>query len=735
MTAPTTYCDECGASNPLQATYCFACNTALQPPVPSPLLPVHTANAAMLARETRGGLLPPSYLLHARYSIVSQVGTGGFGAVYQAQDTLFSHRLVAIKEMSQDGLSPRELAEATTAFEREALVLTDLTHPNLPRIHDHFSERGRSYVVMDFIAGETLEDFLEKFHSQRLPLEAALDIGIQLSTALAYLHTHQPPIIFRDLKPANIMRTADNHVYLIDFGIARHFKPGKAKDTIPLGSRGYAAPEQYGKAQTTPQSDIYGLGATLHQLLTGDDPSLTLFHFVPLPYYSSPISTPLNALLQQMLEMEMSKRPASMAIIKQELQRLLAQQTGQGPGPAQQAQARTGRRKFLLGLATCSASIAITTLVVKNLNVVELLFAHPFRGTTPVPSLSPPTPAQATILSRPLYTYRGHKGAVTAVTWSPSGNHIASAGTLDSSVQVWNANTGNRISLFAMKDQRVDALAWAPDGSKIAAALGSDTVNIWSIETRDLSPISFSQNEDPNDARALAWSPDGNKITAVSNDLPGSLPGSGTRVHYVQVRSATTGKLSLTYRGHTQAVLTLAWSPDGRQIASGGADGIVQVWDATTGYTYVTYAGHSAEVNAVAWSPDGKQIASGGADGAVQVRDAARGRLLFIYRGHAGGVNTVAWQRGPLLLPGYEPRIASGGTDATVQVWSFGEADTVIQGWSIDRAGNAQAMALQGELLIYRGHSGPVTSVTWAPDGQRIASGSEDGTVQLWRTI
>src|SRR5713101_7363419 len=160
MTAPTTYCDECGASNPLQATSCFACHIALQPPAPSPLLPVHTANAAMLLRETRGGLLPPSYLLHSRYSIVSQIGTGGFGAVYQAQDTLFSHRLVAIKEMSQDGLSPRELVEATAAFEHEALVLTNLTHPNLPRIHDHFSEHGRSYVEMDFIAGGTLEDSL-----------------------------------------------------------------------------------------------------------------------------------------------------------------------------------------------------------------------------------------------------------------------------------------------------------------------------------------------------------------------------------------------------------------------------------------------------------------------------------------------------------------------------------------------------------------------------------------------
>lgn len=283
MMASTNYCNECGASNPSQATYCFACNNALHTPALSPLshVPAASTNAAVQEGKSNGPLIP-SYLLHSRYTIVSQVGTGGFGAVYKAKDTLFSHRLVAIKEMNQDGLSSRELAEATTAFEREALLLSDLTHPNLPRIHEHFSEHGRSYVVMDYIAGDTLEDYLDKV-VQRLPVEMVLEIGIQLSTVLDYLHNHQPPIIFRDVKPANIMRTTDNHVYLIDFGIARHFKPGKAKDTIPLGSKGYAAPEQYGKAQSTPQTDIYGLGATLHALLTGDDPSFNLFHFKPVP--------------------------------------------------------------------------------------------------------------------------------------------------------------------------------------------------------------------------------------------------------------------------------------------------------------------------------------------------------------------------------------------------------------------------------------------------------------------
>jgi serine/threonine protein kinase len=268
-------------------------------------------------------------LFRNRYFIVSKVGAGGFGSVYKARDIQSGDRLVAIKEVCLQGLHPQAMLEATTAFQREVSVLSQLDHPHLPRVYEHFQTPGHWYLVMDFIAGETLEQYQSKAPNGRLLLSEVLDIGIQLCLVLDYLHSQQPPIVFRDLKPANIMRTPTGQLYLIDFGIARYFKPGQAKDTVALGSLGYAAPEQYGKAQTTPRADIYSLGAVLHQLLSARDPSEAPFRFRPLrpKSHSDPGSLTtsmvdvlvnnLEILITSMLEMDVNKRPPDVACVKQ----------------------------------------------------------------------------------------------------------------------------------------------------------------------------------------------------------------------------------------------------------------------------------------------------------------------------------------------------------------------------------------------------------------------------------
>jgi WD40 repeat protein len=227
---------------------------------------------------------------------------------------------------------------------------------------------------------------------------------------------------------------------------------------------------------------------------------------------------------------------------------------------------------------------------------------------------------------------------------------------------------------------------------------------------------------------AVAWSPDGRRIASGDMD--------------VQVWDATDGGHVFTYRSHSSYVHAVAWSPDGRRIASGGNDNTVQVWDAADGGHVFTYRGHSDGVSAVAWSPDGRRIASGDMD--VQVWDAADGSHVFTYRGHASAVLAVVWSPDGR-------RIASGSYD--VQVWDAADGShaftyrghsSYVRGvaWSPDGrriASGSNDETVQvwdaadgGHVFTYRGHSSTVNAVAWSPDGRRIASGSDDGTVQVW---
>ena len=303
MATQEQFCENCGSANTPTAHFCQYC-------------------AAPLPFKHTTGTLPEQTLLNGRYQLETRIGQGGMGAVYKAIDTRFNNRPIAVKEMSRAGLSPAQVQDAESAFERESHILAELLHPNLPRIYDHFTEGERSYLVMDFIEGQTLEDYLEKAAGAALAMEQVLNWADQLCDVLSYLHTHQPPIIFRDLKPSNVMISERGHIYLIDFGIARIFKPGQSHDTVALGSPGFAAPEQYGKAQSTPRSDVYSLGALLHCLLTGVDPSEQPFFFLNATQLNKNVPAPLSQLLQQMLEMDADKRPVSAQYVAQTLRQI-----------------------------------------------------------------------------------------------------------------------------------------------------------------------------------------------------------------------------------------------------------------------------------------------------------------------------------------------------------------------------------------------------------------------------
>ncbi len=287
-------------------------------PVPIPVNQARLAANAASASATSSTTSAASTLLAHGYRLVSQIGQGGFGEVYKARDTQHN-RLVAIKQISLQALSPKDIIQATDSYNREVMLMKGLKHVNLPRMYDHFTDPEHWYIVLEYIEGETLEAYLSHKKEGRLPVQEVLNIGITLCNVLDYLHIQKEPIIFRDVKPANIMRTPRGRLYLIDFGIARQYKPGQKKDTGVLGSPGYAPPEQYGIAQTNQQSDIYSLGATLQTLLTGSDRSETSDQDAQQQVAAVKIPRSLQLLLDRMLEQDMHKRPHTMDFVKQEL--------------------------------------------------------------------------------------------------------------------------------------------------------------------------------------------------------------------------------------------------------------------------------------------------------------------------------------------------------------------------------------------------------------------------------
>ncbi len=276
LTPTALTCSHCNAQNPPGNKFCHNCGGALTPSG---------------AFTNIAGVVPASQMLQSRYSVVQQLGSGGMGAVYKVNDARLAGKQWAIKEMFDAHITnPLDHQAALDGFRREAQLLATLDHINLPKVTDYFEENNKHYLVMEFVQGDTLEQIVARTSSM-LDEARVLNWARQLCDVLEYLHTQQPPIIFRDLKPANIMLTPQEHIKLIDFGIARFFQAGKKKDTALFGTAGYASPEQYGTGQTDARSDIYSFGVVLHHLLTKHDPASTPF-VLPTPRSLNPNLTP-----------------------------------------------------------------------------------------------------------------------------------------------------------------------------------------------------------------------------------------------------------------------------------------------------------------------------------------------------------------------------------------------------------------------------------------------------------
>jgi eukaryotic-like serine/threonine-protein kinase len=265
--------------------------------------------------------LQPGTVLLDRYSIQDVVGLGGMGSVYRARDLHFPNavKLVAVKEMINQAPDPLVRQTIVQNFEREANILVTLSHISIPKIFDYFTFDERSYLVLEFVHGKDLEAVLNEtvgFLSE----DRVVGWAIELCDVLNYLHNHKPePIIFRDMKPSNVMVNQHGHIVLIDFGIAKNFKSGQRGTMI--GTEGYSPPEQY-RGEATPLADIYSLGATLHHLLTRRDPRIEppfTFSERPVRSVNPAVSVEIEAVINTALQYNPQDRYQSAEEMKQAL--------------------------------------------------------------------------------------------------------------------------------------------------------------------------------------------------------------------------------------------------------------------------------------------------------------------------------------------------------------------------------------------------------------------------------
>jgi serine/threonine protein kinase len=271
------------------------------------------------------GRLEPDTTLHQRYRIVGLIGSGGMGAVYLADDNRLEGRRCAVKETRLlPDLSQAAAQALRDQFHREANTLARLDHPNLPKVSDYFSEGDRDYLVMDYVPGPDLHQMVaDARHEGRfLDEDTVMVWGSQLCDALSYLHHQTPPVLHRDVKPANIKLTPEGRVKLVDFGLVKPLDPDDPKTLTSLhgvGSLPYTPLEQYVDelGYTAPRSDLYSLGATLYHLLTGQQPPSAQSRFldpnllIPPRRINPAISPEVEAAILSAMALHPHERPQS----------------------------------------------------------------------------------------------------------------------------------------------------------------------------------------------------------------------------------------------------------------------------------------------------------------------------------------------------------------------------------------------------------------------------------------
>jgi len=637
-----------------------------------------------------------------RFHVVEVVGRGGMGIVLRALDACLQ-RQVALKVLDPK-FARNDLAR--NRFIREARAAASIAHENVVAVHSVEKHRSEvPYLVMRLVTGESLQDRLDK-QDGPLSLREIVRIGQQIAAGLAAAHEQE--LIHRDIKPANILLEAGtNKVMLTDFGLARAVEDARLTQTgLVAGTPLYMSPEQAKGETLDHRSDLFSFGSVLYAMCTGSPPFQGSSPFVVLREVTEGEPRPIHEVnpavpddLAAVIDHLLAKKPGDRIQSADEVALLLEQMLIKLPPDHADAPVRRtartlprfsrswwGRHGAGVGLVVIALNLVLLISESTKLTHWTLLGQRDRKGSA---SMGLATEQEAG--PKPLFELNAGTGPIRSVAFSPDGNNLAMA-IEDGFVRLWNARNGTLESSINVQRAKgpVWGVAYAPDGSQIATASDDGWVKLW--DPRNSNDLDRRDLLSP--ARAVAFSPDGNYIAT------------GTRVGAVRVFDARNLKSVVTTQGHDGWVTSLAFSSDGKLLASAGSDNTVKIWDVSDGdgKEVTTLKGNAGNVYAVAFHPTKKIVAWGGWDRVIRLWDIEKNQQVGKLEGHLEDVWSIAFVRDGVHL-------VSGSEDRTAKLWDITTGK---------------------EVNTFKGHTRAIYSVAVSKDGKRFASASRDGAVKLW---